>query len=220
MNKMNKTEKKDSTQVSSNNLYLILLLALGLLIIFESVSIVSNKLGSREKQIPNQPPLINKEESSPQKTVEEEKAKATMSIVLDDNQKAASGRNIRAKVIFNSPREAVAGADAILTFDPKLVSITDIQGNKKIFGQIIINNQKQSEGRVKITAYQPIKTLTGEQELAFLTLHLLENRKATLAVEFLGMEASTDSNLISQESEKDILEEAQSLELRAKESEE
>jgi len=209
MNKMEKNTKEknitDKKEVLQPKVYLILLIILGIVIIFEAVSIV-NTLNTKEKlsqTLPETPKLIS------QPKVE----KGTMKITLEEDQEILPNKNLKARILFNSPQEAIAGVDAILTFDPKLISIVDLSGNKEVFSQIVINNQKQKEGRIKITAYQPTKILLGEQLLASLTFRLLENKPANLEIEFLGPEVATDSNLVSQKTQKDILSKVESLKL-------
>ena len=195
--------KQKTTQHSK--IYFILLLTLGLVIILESVWAV-NTLKVKEK-LSQTPPPIQKIIPSP------EVKRGTMEIVLEENQKVVPGKDIKAKLIFNSPDQPVAGVDAILTFDPKAISLVKVSGNSEIFNQIITNTQKQKEGRIKITAYQPKEDNVGTQVLASLTLRLLENKPATLGIEFLGPDVVTDSNLVSQKTQKDILGKVQSLNL-------
>jgi len=200
---MNKMKKQKTTQHSK--VYFILLLVLGLVIIFESVSII-NALKSKEK-ISQIPSVVQK--IIPQTEIK----KGTIEVILEENQKVIVGKDIKAKVVFDSPQEAVAGADVILTFDPKLISIVNISESKEIFSQIIVNTQKQKEGKITITAYQPTKILSQKQVLAYLTVRVLQNQPATLTVEFLGPDVVTDSNLISQKTQKDLLGKVQSLNL-------
>jgi len=196
-------KKQKTTQHSK--VYFILLLVLGLVIIFESVSII-NALKSKEK-ISQIPSVVQK--IIPQTEIK----KGTIEVILEENQKVIVGKDIKAKVVFDSPQEAVAGADVILTFDPKLISIVNISESKEIFSQIIVNTQKQKEGKITITAYQPTKILSQKQVLAYLTVRVLQNQPATLTVEFLGPDVVTDSNLISQKTQKDLLGKVQSLNL-------
>jgi len=203
MNKMkkNKQDKKDCLQSKS---HLIPLIILGIVVIFEAVFIV-NTLNTKEKL--SQPSETFKTTSQPK--VEKE----TMKIVLEEDQKILLNKNLRARIIFNSPQEAIAGVDAILTFDPKLISIIDLSGNREIFSQIIINDQKQKEGKIKITAYQPSQVLKGEKTLAYLTFKLLEKSPASIEIKFLGPGVVTDSNLVSQTTQKDILTRVENLNL-------
>jgi len=196
---------QEKKEIFQPKLYLILLITLGIVIIFEAVSIV-NLLNTKEKLSPTSSG-VSKVVSQP------EVKKGTMRIILEENQKIIPNQNLKAKIVFDSPTEEIGGADAILTFDPELVSITDLSGNKKIFQQIIINTKKQKEGQIKITAYQPLETLLGEQTLAFLTLRLLKNQPTVLEIEFLGADVVTDSNLVSQKNQRDILGKTQSLNL-------
>lgn len=190
-----------------SKVYFILLLTLGIVIIFESISIINTlRLTESLPQLPVIKKIIPPTETK----------KGTMEIKLEENQVVVVNKDLKAKLEFNSPEEEIAGVDAILTFDPKAVSIVNISGNNQIFNQIIINTQKQKEGRVKITAYQPKKELRNSQVFAFLTLRLLQNQPATLGIEFLGPDVVTDSNLVSQQTQKDILSKVQSLKLTLK----
>jgi len=195
--------KKQKTAQHSK-IYFILLLALGMVIIFESVLVI-NALGIREKLV--QVPMVKKIIPQP------EVKKGTIKVVLEENQKVVPNKDLKAKIVFDSQDEQIGGVDAILNFDPKLISVVNFSGNKEIFDQIIINTQKQKEGRIKITAYSPTKTLVGEQVLGSLTLRLLEKQPATLGIEFLGPDVFTDSNLVSQKTQKDVLSKVQSLKL-------
>jgi len=205
-----KKNQKESKEILPLNLYFILLLILGLVIIFEAVS-VANILGIKQRlsQISQTSKIIPK----PVEVRPPEIKKGIMKITLEKNQKIIPKTNLYAQIIFNSFQEPIGGIDAILTFDPKLVSVVNITENKEIFGQIIINKQKEKEGVIKITAYQPTKTLQEEQTLALLTLRLLENKPAVLKIDFKGPDVVTDSNLVSQETQKDILRSVQFLSL-------
>lgn len=196
---MKKEEKKLS------KIYFIILLTLGLVIIFESVTIV-NTLKIRESLLQFSPAILK---ATPQFEIK----KGKMEILLEENQKITPHQNLKAKIIFDPQGEPVGGIDAILSFDPKILSIINISPNKEIFSQIIINNQKQKEGRIKITAYQPTKNLTQEEKLASITFRLLQNQSTRLELEFLGTDVVTDSNLVSQKSQKDILGKVTSLNL-------
>jgi hypothetical protein len=199
MNKMKQETKKLS------QIYFIILLALGLVIIFESVTIV-NTLKIRESLLKVSPII-------PKIAPPIETKRGKMEILLEENQKIIPYQNLKAKIIFDSKGEPVGGIDAILSFDPKAISIVNISLNREIFSQIVINNQKQEEGRIKITAYQPTKNLTQEEKLASITFRLLQKQPTTLGLEFLGTDVVTDSNLVSQKSQKDILGSVKSLNL-------
>lgn len=199
--------KKKEKEKSTSKIYFFLLLALSLLIISEAVSVI-NVLASRERRTQNL--LIKKITPTPKQT---EFRGGSIKITLEENQKIAPAKDIKAKIKFNSPFEPIGGVDVVLTFDPKLVTIVRISGNNEIFNQIIINKQKEKEGKIKITAYQPTKTLQGEQVLADLTFRILEKKQTILKIEFLGPEIATDSNLVSQNSGKDILREVNFLNL-------
>lgn len=187
-------------------IYFVLLLILGIVIIFESVLIVKT-LRFREKTPQLQPPIVKK--IIP--TIEAKKG--SMKVLLEENQKVISNKDLKAKIVFDSQDEQIGGVDAILVFDPKAISVVNISGNKEIFEQIIVNTQKQKEGEIKITAYQPKKEIRNAQVLASLTLRLLQNKPASLKIKFLGPDVSTDSNLIAQKTQKDILENTQSINL-------
>lgn len=197
MNKMTKQKFNLSPKI-----YFILLLGLALVIITESVLIVT----SLKKGV-YLPSLTQK------LTTGKEIKKGTMEIVLGENQKVTLNQNLKTSLVFDSLNEPVAGVDAIITFNPEIISVTGIVENKDLFGQIIINKQQQKQGRIKITAYQPKKVIQGKQTLATLTIRLLKNQPAVVGIEFLGPDRVTDSNLVSQTSQKDILSIAQPLKL-------
>lgn len=188
-------------EISQNHFLLMLLLALVVLV--ESVWIV----GSLQKStsLPTAPTML-------QKIIPQTK-KGIISLSLKEGQKVSVGQNLSAQISFNSPEEAAAGADIILTFDPQMISVTNIVGNKTVFEEIIANTQKQTTGKIKITAYSPTQTLLGEQILATLTIRLLKNQPATLGLEFLGPDVVTDCNLVAQKTHKDILGKVQTLRL-------
>lgn len=197
-------------QKPTTKIYFILLLFLGLIIIWESVLIVNNLLiKERSVQLPEAIPTITTviSKSTP------EAKRGIIKISLEENQQIVPNATIKAKVELISPDEEIGGADVILIFDPRVISLEKITGNNEIFDQIVVNNQKQKEGRVKITAYQPKIEIKETQTLAFVTFRLLENKPTSLGIEFLGPDAVTDSNLVSQKTQKDILGEVQPLTL-------
>lgn len=188
---------EDKNTMPANKFYFIVVLSLGLIVLVESVSLI----GSLKK------PQVSSLSTLPsvKTTITPKKQKGTLVIVLEEGQTPKVNQNLRALVIFNSDKEAIAGADAILTFDPDLVSITNLTGNPEVFEQVVINRQQSARGRIKIMAYMPKKTLLGQQTLAFLTFKLLKSEPAVISFEFLGPEKAGDSNLITQTSQKDIL---------------
>jgi len=123
---------------------------------------------------------------------------ATMSVVWEKQPSLA-------KIIFDSPTIAVSGADAILTFDPKLVKITKVTPNQDLFNQIFANRTQEASGKIKLTAYLPKKPLIGQQTLATFNFELITKKAAILGLEFTATGQSADSNLVSWESQQDIL---------------
>jgi len=206
---MNKTAG-NSRKILTPKVYFLSILVLGLVIIFDIVSLI-NVLDTQKylskSATPN--PVI----PTPAKKREIIKEEGTIKIILEENQKIVSKKNLNAKIIFNSPHQPIGGMDVILNFDPKIVSVVDISENKKIFRQIITNTQKQKEGEIKITAYQPTGVLMGEETLASLTFQLLKETPTSIKIKFLGPEVVTDSNLVSQTTQKDILREVENLNL-------
>jgi len=138
--------------------------------------------------------------------------RATLSLKIK-NQKIVTNKDIKGEINFTSPLEEIAGIDVILKFDPKLIMIKNFQGNQEIFQNIIINNQKQKEGKIKITAYQKKGNTQNKNEelLGYLTFQLLEPQPTSIEIEFNGPGIVTDSNLISEKSKKDLLEKVYSL---------
>lgn len=172
-----------------NKLFFILLILLTIFLMGESVLVIY-KMKGEETIIPS---------------ASFDKTQAFLKIDLEKDQLVKLNKNLKAQITLSSTNEAINGADVILRFDPKLISIIDIVGNHDVFKQIIVNQQQQKEGRIKITAYSPLKTIQGKYVLASLTLRLLENRSATLGFEFLGPGQPRDSGLISHKSQQDIL---------------
>lgn len=185
------------------NSYFILLVVLAVVVLVESVMIV-NSLKGRTKSSPS---LIPKNIFVP------EIKKGTMSLILSPGQTVKAGQGVEAQLIFDSLSEKLAGIDAILTFDPKLITLAEINPNKELFDQILVNQQQKDKGRIKITAYQPKNNIVGKQTLANLTVKLLKNQAAVLGIEFLGPDRVTDSNLVSKATQKDILSSIQPLKL-------
>jgi len=203
--------KKQTKEILPSQVYFLVMLLLGLVIIFETISLInvlSLKKYISQSTTPNLPRVI-----SPPVETQETFNRGSIKLALEENQKVTPKRNLKAKIIFNSYEEPVGGVDLILNFDPNLVSITDIVGNKDIFKQIIINTQKEKEGEIKITAYQPTKILRGEENLGYLTFQLLGNSPTSIKIKFLGLGVVTDSNLVSQTTQKDILREVENLDL-------
>jgi len=203
--------KKQTKEILPSQVYFLVMLFLGLVIIFETISLInvlSLKKYVSQSTTPNLPRVI-----SPPVETQETFNRGSIKLVLEENQKVTPKRNLKAKIIFNSYEEPVGGVDLILNFDPNLVSITDIVGNKDIFKQIIINTQKEKEGEIKITAYQPTKILRGEENLGYLTFQLLGNSPTSIKIKFLGLGVVTDSNIVSQTTQKDILREVENLDL-------
>ena len=123
---------------------------------------------------------------------------ALMSIVWDKQPN-------KVKIVFDSPKVAISGADAILTFDPKLVKIGKITPNADLFNQIFANRTQEASGKIKLTAYLPKKPLIGQQTLATFNFELITKKAAVLGLEFTAPGQSADSNLVSWESQQDIL---------------
>jgi len=205
-----KKQTKQSRKILPSTIYFLFVLVLGMVIIFETVSLI-NILSIKQK-IPTSTTSLSPASYQPE--IQPEKTKrGLIKIVLEENQKIIPKKNLKAKIIFNSYEEPVGGVDLILTFNPNLISFVDVVGDKDSFEQIIVNIQKQEEGEIKITAYQPKQVLKGEKNLAFLTFKLLENHPTSIKIKFLGPGIVTDSNLVSQITQKDILEEVRDLDL-------
>lgn len=184
--------KKTSQQQSK--LYLILLAILAIAIIGESLFIIN--------RFKNKGSLPIKPFSTAKLGFHE----GVLKIVAIDEQNA--------QVVFDSNNESLSGADVIIVFDPKLISITDIQANPKIFQQTIINKNQIDEGRIKIISYLPKEKIISEQVLAEFSFKRLKNQATIIDLEFLGVDRISDSNLVSQTSQKDILGDIIALELK------
>lgn len=111
---------------------------------------------------------------------------------------AVVGQDGRGEIVFDPSGMAVAGADAILLFDPLAIKIGTISSNEKIFGQTLTNRQQEKEGKIKITAYLPQGKIITPQTLVAFDYQLLGNKPTALALEFAGPGQTTDSNLIYQ----------------------
>lgn len=180
----------------------VLLIALALVVIAESVYIIE-QLTPRSFL-----PQVVQRVVQPTKTPE-----GKMSLSLEEGQTAQVGVDLNAKLII-SAQEPIASADVILEFNPQLVAISRITGNKNMFEQILVNQQDEAEGKIKITAYLPKKTIEEEEILATITFRLLRDQPAEIKIGFAGANETTDSNLVSQASLKDILAQVESLQLK------
>jgi hypothetical protein len=195
---------KDEFNLKPSN-HFILLVLLALVIVVESISIVSN--------LTNKQRLARSSAVIPKNIFAPEAKKGTMGITLNQGQTVVSSQNLKGQIVFDSSSEPLAGIDVILTFDPKLITILDISPNKDLFDQALVNLQQKDKGRIKITAYQPKKNIVGKLVLANISFRLLENQPAVIGIEFLGPDRVTDSNLVSKTTQKDILSSVQSLKL-------
>lgn len=191
----------------NNKNFLLILAILGAVIILETIVVIYKTRSGKE---------TSQSLRSITNVVPRTKAKGNLQLALDANQAVQAGQNIKAQLLFESTLEPISGADAIITFDPQLVSIVEAVGNKDLFEQIIINRQEMQTGRIKITAYMPKKTLLGKFTLAYFTIKLLKDQPSVLDIEFLGPDRITDSNLVSEKSQLDILGSVLSLKLAPK----
>jgi len=185
--------------------YHVLVLLLASLILIESI-LITNNLTKRNRTTAL-PAIVPKPIISP------ERKEGSLALALMPEQTVQVNQDLKVQLSYDSPEEIIDGIEAILTFDPALISVSEITPNKKLFEQIIINNQEEKQGRITITAYMPSKPVKGKDSLADLTIRLLKNQETVLGIEFLGPDRITDSNMVSQLSQKDILDSVQSLTL-------
>lgn len=177
---------KPSVKIDFSFIYFLVICLLTLVVVSESLVIVN---------------LFPAKPSQPASTTDQITASqslSTMSVVWEKQPGSV-------KIVFDSPKVAVSGADAILTFDPKLVKITKVTPNQDLFNQIFANRTQEAFGKIKITAYLPKKPLIGQQTLATFDFQLLTKKSAILGLEFTAPGQSADSNLVSWESQQDIL---------------
>lgn len=198
--------ESNKTTPQNKNFFLVLIV-LAVVVILEVIVVVAKlkeeKVSDLPKAVKNVLPTTKSK-------------KGSLEFVLDPGQVIKVGQDVKAQLFFESPEEPIAGVDTILTFDPQLMSVVDITGNKDLFEQLIVNRQEQQTGRLKITAYLPKKTLLGRYILANVVVRLLKNQPAVLDIEFLGPDRVTDSNLVSQKTQLDILGSVFSLKLTPK----
>lgn len=196
--------KMDNEKTAPQNKYFFLILiVLAIVIVLEVIVVISKTRGEKAtlpQAVKNVIPAVKSK-------------KGSLQFVLDPGQTVKAGQNVKAQLFFESPAEPIAGVDALLTFDPNLMSVVDIVGNKDVFEQLIVNRQEQQTGRLKITAYLPKKTLLGKYSLASFTVRPLKDQPVVLDIEFLGPDRVTDSNLVSQKTQLDILGSVLSLKL-------
>lgn len=179
-------KEKSSVQVDFSFIYFLVICLLTLVVVSESLVIV-NLFPGKTSQIGAALPTVGQTQ------------RLGMMSVVWENQPG------QAKIIFNSPKVAVSGVDAILTFNPKLIKINKITPNAVLFGQISANRTQEASGKIKFTGYLPKKPLIGQQTLATFNFQLITKEAAVLGLEFTASGLSTDSNLISGESQQDIL---------------
>ena len=86
-----------------------------------------------------------------------------------------------------------------------MVKISKITPNADLFNQIFANRTQEASGKIKLTAYLPKKPLIGQQTLATFNFELITKKAAVLGLEFTAPGQSADSNLVSWESQQDIL---------------
>lgn len=180
----------------------VLLISLALIVIVESVYIIEQLTPSSIL------PGVIQRTVSPLKT-----PSGTMSLRLSEDQTVKVGAELDTQLML-TVEEPIASADVVLEFNPQLVSISRITGNKNLFEQILINQQKETEGIIKITAYLPKKTIKGEETLATISFQLLQNQPTEIKISYLGVDETIDSNLVSQATLTDILSQVENLELR------
>ena len=175
-----------SVKIDFSFIYFLVICLLTLVVVSESLVIV-NLFPSKTTQPSTTTDQITASQSM-----------ATLSVVWEKQPS-------KAKIVFDSPTIAVSGADAILTFDPKLVKIGQITPNADLFNQIFANRTQEATGKIKITAYLPKKPLIGAQTLATFDFELLTKKAVVVSLEFTSPGQSADSNLVSWESQQDIL---------------
>ncbi len=199
---MSKMDNEKTTPQNKN--FFLILIILAVVIVLEIIVVISK---TREEKVSELPKAVKN-------VIPVAKGKkGSLEFALDSNQVVKAGQNVKAQLFFESPAEPIAGVDVVLTFDPQLISVVDIVGNKDLFEQLIVNHQEQQTGRLKITAYLPKKTLLGKYSLASFTVRPLKDQPAVLDIEFLGPDRITDSNLVSQKTQLDILGSVLSLKL-------
>lgn len=173
-------------------LYFLAICLLALVVMMESVSLLGY-FPSRQKLT-----SVSRPPSEAIVPTQPKRLPGFMSIILAGEQKIIPNKTIKTQLIFASANTPIAGVDAIIRFDPKLVMVEQITPNKKVFDQILINRQQEKEGRIKITAYSPgeISQLIGPMTLAFMDLKLFKNAPTLVELEFEEVGNLGDSNLI------------------------
>lgn len=180
------TKEKPSVKIDFSFIYFLVICLLTLVVVSESLVIV------------NLFPAKSSQPASSTDQITASQSMATMSVVWEKQPSLA-------KIVFDSPTIAISGADAILTFDPKLVKISKITPNADLFNQIFANRTQEAFGKIKLTAYLPKNPLIGQQTLATFNFELITKKPTVLGLEFTAPGLSADSNLVSWESQQDIL---------------
>lgn len=184
---MPETKSKPSVKVDFSFIYFLVICLLTLVVVSESLVIVNLFPGKASQPSGSTLPTVGQTQYN-----------ATMSVVWEKQPN-------KVKIVFDSPKVAVSGVDAVLTFDPKLVKISKITPNADLFNQIFANRTQEASGRIKFTAYLPKKPLVGQQMLAIFDFQRLTKKAVVLGLEFTAPGQSADSNLVSWETQKDIL---------------
>lgn len=191
-------EEQKQTKTDFHFIYFLLVCLLSLVVIGESIIISKMVLSSK--------PEVQTQTNGTAAITPVPKAKqGIMAISLVPGEKVAANKVLKVKITFNSPKTAVSGADAIIIFDPKVVAVGAVTPNKLAFKTVSVNRQQEKEGRIKITAFQPLKSLIGLQDLASLDIRLLKNQTSVVRLEFIKTGETKDSNLIPQTGSNDLL---------------
>lgn len=183
-----------------NFIYFLLVCLLGLVIIGESLMII--KLLS-QKTI-NTPPAEVVSTVTPT-SAPTNQTTGTMVMKLVGSSEVVVGKDLKALLVIDSYQTAVAGVDAIISFDPKLISVKTVTQNGDLFPTFMVNKQQEKQGRIKITAINSASPFKGMVELASIDFVLLKNSSAEVGIEFRGVGNTADSNLISAANQTDIL---------------
>lgn len=128
-----------------------------------------------------------------------------MAIKLVGQPKITVNQRLTAEIVFEATGQSLAGVDAVLLFDPKVISIAQLFPNQELFEQLPLNRQQEDQGVIKIAAFLPKKAVVGQQRLISFDFQLKEEKPTVLTLKFNGQGELGDSNLLDQTDQQDIL---------------
>lgn len=120
----------------------------------------------------------------------------------------AQDQEFTADLILTQEKTRLLGVDAVITYDPEVLTIEDVT-LEKVFAEGMPAQIKADEGKVFITLYnRQGQEIAGEVKLATLKLRARATGEASLQFDFTPG-ATTDSNVSDFATKEDILDKAE-----------